>query len=112
MFQNILNRITDFILWKDKLKSNIEFKPHNLIKDEYPQHNDIIFCRNVIIYFDDNDKDNDNDNDKEKVLKNLVSALKPDGYLFLGHSETPYCCKNIMKPVFEYGAVCYRKMVK
>lgn len=41
---------------------------------------DIIFCRNVIIYFDRETQ--------KKVLTNLYNALKNTGYLFLGHSET------------------------
>jgi len=87
---------------KDELKSKVEFKVHNLIKDPYFQVMDIIFCRNVIIYFDDNDK--------EKVLRKLVDSLVPGGYLFLGHSETPLCCTDVMRPIFGKNAVCYKKV--
>jgi chemotaxis protein methyltransferase CheR len=41
---------------------------------------DIIFCRNVIIYFDRITQ--------EKVLNKLCTKLKPEGYFFLGHSES------------------------
>ena len=41
---------------------------------------DVILCRNVIIYFDDQSR--------QEVLANLYAALKPGGYLILGHSET------------------------
>ena len=40
----------------------------------------IIFCRNVLIYFD---KAN-----QEKVIRQFLNYLEPGGYLFLGHSET------------------------
>ena len=40
---------------------------------------DIIFCRNVVIYFDDPTKD--------KIWGQYASLLNPDGYLFIGHSE-------------------------
>jgi chemotaxis protein methyltransferase CheR len=41
---------------------------------------DIIFCRNVIIYFDRETQ--------EKFLSRLCRCLAPGGYLFMGHSET------------------------
>lgn len=41
---------------------------------------DIIFCRNVLIYFQPETK--------RKVLSNLLSKLRPGGHLFLGHAET------------------------
>ncbi|ADU65479.1 Protein-glutamate O-methyltransferase [Desulfurispirillum indicum S5] len=41
---------------------------------------DIVFCRNVLIYFDKESK--------RKVIENLANALQPQGYLYIGHSET------------------------
>ena len=41
---------------------------------------DVIFCRNVLIYFDGQTK--------KKILQHLRAALKPEGYLFLGAAET------------------------
>jgi len=60
----------------------IRFAPFNLLSEKYPfQHPfDIIFCRNVLIYFDTKTV--------EQVIKNLSSSLSDQGYLFLGHSET------------------------
>lgn len=70
--------------WKvrDELRQLITFACFNLVEFPYPfQHKfDIIFCRNVLIYFD-----------RETVLRvkeNLAQVLAPDGYLFIGHSET------------------------
>lgn len=40
---------------------------------------DIIFLRNMLIYF--------NPDEKETIIRNIVSALRPDGYLIVGHSE-------------------------
>jgi chemotaxis protein methyltransferase CheR len=86
----------------DRLKEKVEFRLHNLIKDEYPKQFDIIFCRNVIIYFDDTNK--------RRVLNKLVDALTPGGYLFLGHSEVPVGCNGSLKTIFGCDAVCYRKV--
>ena len=41
---------------------------------------DIIFCRNVLIYF--------NKETQANVIRKFLRYLAPDGYLFLGHSET------------------------
>lgn len=65
-----------------ELKSEIIFRRFNLTSVKYPFKNylDIIFCRNVLIYFD-----------KEirlKVLHNLYDTLAQGGYLFIGHAET------------------------
>jgi chemotaxis protein methyltransferase CheR len=63
------------------LMARARFAEFNLLKDAFPKENyHIIFCRNVLIY---QEKDN-----KANILKNLYSALKPGGYLFLGNGES------------------------
>ncbi|UII20817.1 CheR family methyltransferase [Fulvivirga ligni] len=65
-----------------KLRDRVSFKRFNLIQDRYPaaESFDIIFCRNVLIYFDRETQVN--------VIRNLTKCLKLGGYLFLGHSES------------------------
>lgn len=66
---------------KPELRTHIEFSLINLISDwpiEMPL--DLIFCRNVMIYFDQHTQVN--------ILNRMADALKPDGYLFIGHSES------------------------
>lgn len=65
---------------KDFLKKNITFRRHNLLADPYPQAYDIIFCRNVMIYFDEKTQ--------KKVLSAFYGALAPYSFLFIGHSES------------------------
>ncbi len=72
----------DGTLLVDKtLRSKVTFASVNLKK---PLGNvglfDIIFLRNVLIYFDVETK--------KQIIKQLVEKLKPDGYLFIGHSES------------------------
>lgn len=65
---------------KSKIKNRVEFKPLNLLESYASLGKfDIIFCRNVLIYFSADLKKN--------ILKQMHSALKPGGYLFLGASE-------------------------
>ncbi|NLO18844.1 MAG: protein-glutamate O-methyltransferase CheR [Ignavibacteria bacterium] len=70
--------------WKivDKVKKEVTFRKFNLISERYPfkKHFDIIFCRNVMIYFDDITR--------EKLVGNFYNFTVPSGYLFIGHSET------------------------
>lgn len=66
---------------KKELRDKINFQHINLSeKLPYLPGMDIIFLRNVLIYFDIGMK--------KKILKQLRSVLKPDGYLFLGGAET------------------------
>lgn len=66
---------------KDDIKKLISFKRLNLINDPAPKGEfDIIFCRNVLIYFDDKTK--------EMVVKKISGSLKKGGSLFLGSAET------------------------
>ncbi len=67
---------------KDEIKKHVLFTTNNLLKEKPPDKDfDIIFCRNVMIYFDKPTQKNIVDN-------NFASVLKKDGYLFIGHSES------------------------
>ncbi len=70
-----------YIKVKDDLKSMVTFKKFNLVTDPLPpQEFDVIFCRNVLIYFD---------NDVKKVVVNkLYNALKWNSYFIIGGAET------------------------
>jgi chemotaxis protein methyltransferase CheR len=63
-----------------RLQNLIEFEERNLATGTYPRNFDLIFCRNVLIYFDDDAKDD--------ALRRLVRSLKPGAFLFVGYSET------------------------
>lgn len=61
----------------------------------------IIFCRNVIIYFDDEMK--------KRVLNAFYDNLVPGGYLVLGHSESIHKLTRAFKPVVKIGGIVYQK---
>lgn len=66
---------------RDELKRLISFKPLNLM-DEWPMQGpiDVIFCRNVMIYFD---------RDTQRQIVGRMAALqRPDDHLIIGHSES------------------------
>ncbi|MCK9418153.1 MAG: protein-glutamate O-methyltransferase CheR [Nitrospirae bacterium] len=67
----------------DKVKELVSFSSVNLLdplKSTLINNMDIIFCRNVIIYFDKEAK--------KKVIESFASKLREGGYLLLGHSES------------------------
>lgn len=63
----------------DEIKSRVEFKQHNLIKDPFMTNYDFIVCRNVLIYFTEEAKD--------EVFRKFAASLKDGGYLFIGSTE-------------------------
>jgi chemotaxis protein methyltransferase CheR len=67
---------------KDMIRQMVTFKQLNFVATEYPITTtfDIIFCRNVIIYF--------NPETKRRVVNKLYRYLNPGGYIMMGHSET------------------------
>lgn len=58
----------------------VTFREENLATNERVRRLDLVWCRNVLIYFDAEAR--------ARVLKKLVGALAPGGFLFLGYSET------------------------
>jgi len=79
---------------KDELKRMLSFEVMNLNNSSYPfakNEFDVIFCRNVLIYF--------SNEDQNKILKKLFSHLKIGGTLYLGHSENPHDLINYVKRV-------------
>ncbi len=67
----------------DSIKSRVKFERFNLLDDiGYNKYRnfDVIFCRNVLIYFEDALK--------KRIINNLYKCLNPNGVLFLGHSES------------------------
>jgi chemotaxis protein methyltransferase CheR len=83
-----------------ELRNKVQFKRLNLVDEHFdlPNLMDIIFCRNVIIYFDRPTQ--------SRLFEKFHMWLVPGGFLFIGHSETLYGINN----QFEYlQATIYRK---
>jgi chemotaxis protein methyltransferase CheR len=80
-------------------------RPHNLVSSAFPDPEsggwDLIFCRNVIIYFDTPTT--------QRVLEQFHRALTPGGYLFLGYSESLFRLFDGFELTEVAGAFLYRK---
>ena len=66
----------------EKLRKSVDFRVHNLLKEESPEKRfDLIFCRNVMIYFD-------KPTQKRLADEYFAAVLDSRGYLCIGHSES------------------------
>lgn len=88
----------------ERIRRAVRFSPANLVDADTwtgfePQ--DVIFCRNVLIYFAEENV--------RRAVRILHSALAPGGYLFLGHSESLSRVPTPLEPVRRAGTVFYRK---
>ncbi|WWR14804.1 protein-glutamate O-methyltransferase CheR [Lachnospiraceae bacterium JLR.KK008] len=84
----------------DEIKSRVEFKEHNLLKDTYPTSYHMIVCRNVLIYFTEEAKD--------EIYVKFQKSLAKGGFLFIGSTEQIINYKEIgleKKSSFYYEKV-------
>jgi chemotaxis protein methyltransferase CheR len=89
---------------EQKLKNMISFGMINLSDKAMLRRVDrshIIFCRNVIIYFDDEMK--------RQVIESFYDNLLPGGCLLIGHSESLHNISRAFKPEHHTGTIVYRK---
>jgi chemotaxis protein methyltransferase CheR len=86
-----------------ELRSKVRFIQMNFMEGSYVTDTlfDIIFCRNVLIYFDRKTQ--------EEVINKLCNRLKPGGYFFLGHSES---ITNFDVPLKQLQSTIFRKKIE
>lgn len=87
-----------------KLKKLISFGSTNLsdkLMLKRVERSNIIFCRNVIIYFDDEMK--------RQVISSFYDNLLPGGCMLIGHSESLHNISRAFKPEHHTGTIVYRK---
>ncbi len=88
-----------------KVKEAVKFTNLNLLNDAKLKSfrgMDIIFCRNVLIYFDTKAK--------QKVVSNLYDNLNPGGYLFIGSSESLHNVTRALRPNVINKVITYQKV--
>lgn len=84
---------------KQEISDMVSFKRLNLIEPfEFASRFDVIFCRNVMIYFDTDTR--------QQIVNKFVSALNPGGHLIIGHSES---LNAINHPLQYIQPTIYRK---
>ncbi len=88
---------------KDEIKKIVRFDYHNLKYESGLKNVDILFCRNVIIYFDRTAQ--------EEVINRFWKVMTNHSYLFIGHSESLFGMNTKFEFVKTNWATVYRKFV-
>ncbi len=86
---------------KEEIRKMVIFDFHNLKNDNGLGGLDIIFCRNVMIYFDDEER--------LRLIDKLYRRLNPGGYLLLGHAESLHGLDTGFEFVYQDKGTGYRK---
>lgn len=100
-FMRSKNPAQNLVRVKPELRALVSFLRLNLMDPVLPFRDmfDVVFCRNVMIYFD---------RDRQKfLLEKIARSMKPNGFLFLGHSET---LTGMDVPFTSVAATIYRRI--
>ena len=94
------DRSKNIVRMAPQIRAAVQFQRLNLIEDafSFSAPLDAIFCRNVIIYFDRSTQ--------ERLISRFCSVLRPNGHLFLGHSESIH---GFTLPLRRVVSTVYRK---
>jgi chemotaxis protein methyltransferase CheR len=95
------DRIGERYAVKRSLKDLVHFDFHNLKTEFLPQRNDIIFCRNVMIYFDEAEQ--------KRLVEKLHRCLNPDGFLFIGHAESLFGLSEKFRMIHQNNGTAYQR---
>ena len=87
---------------KTEVKDLVQFDFHNLKTEFLPQRNDVIFCRNVMIYFDEAEQ--------KRLISKLWRCLNPEGYLFVGHAESLLGLTDRFRIVHKNNGTAYQRI--
>jgi chemotaxis protein methyltransferase CheR len=89
-----------------ELRASVRFEQRNLAEPDSdlwrPGRYDIIFCRNVLMYF--------TERDRASLVAHLVQALAPGGFLFLGHAEGPRGNLADLGLCRSFSGYCYQRV--
>jgi chemotaxis protein methyltransferase CheR len=93
------DRSSGLVRVSPELRAKVSFHPLNFMSESYRVQDrfDIVFCRNVLIYFDRNTQ--------QSVICKICRNINPGGYLFVGHSES---LAAMDVPVYQVSTAVFR----
>jgi chemotaxis protein methyltransferase CheR len=86
---------------KKTVKELVQFDFHNLKTEFLPQRNDVIFCRNVMIYFDEAEQ--------KRLIEKFYRCLNPEGYLLVGHAESLFGLTDRFRMIHQNNGTAYQR---
>jgi len=95
------DKVGDRYAVKKPLKELVHFDFHNLKTEYLPQHNDVIFCRNVMMYFDEAEQ--------KRLVEKFSRCLNAGGYLFVGHAESLLGLTDRFNMIYRDTGTAYQK---
>jgi chemotaxis protein methyltransferase CheR len=87
---------------KKPLKEMVHFDFHNLKTEYLPQRNDVIFCRNVMMYFDEAEQ--------KRLVEKFYRCLNAGGYLFVGHAESLLGLTSKFQMLHKDSGTAYQRL--
>jgi len=96
------DKLGDRYAIKKALKEMVHFDFHNLKTEYLPQRNDVIFCRNVMMYFDEAEQ--------KRLIEKFYRCLNANGYLFVGHAESLLGLTKKFQMVHKDSGTAYQRI--
>ena len=96
------DKVGDRYAVKKSVKDIVQFDFHNLKAEYLPARNDIIFCRNVMIYFDEAEQ--------KRLIEKFYRCLNPEGYLFVGHAESLFGLTDRFRMIHRNNGTAYQRL--
>ncbi|MBV9340406.1 MAG: protein-glutamate O-methyltransferase CheR [Acidobacteria bacterium] len=96
------DRVGERYAVKKAIKEIVHFDFHNLKTEFLPRANDVIFCRNVMMYFDEAEQ--------RRLLEKFYRCLAPGGYLLVGHAESLLGLTDKFAMIFRNSGTAYRRI--
>jgi chemotaxis protein methyltransferase CheR len=96
------DRVGDRYAIKKAVKDIVSFDFHNLKAEYLPTRNDIIFCRNVMIYFDEAEQ--------KRLIEKFYRCLNPEGFLFVGHAESLFGLTDRFRMIHRNNGTAYQRV--
>jgi chemotaxis protein methyltransferase CheR len=87
---------------KKALRETVHFDFHNLKTEYLPQRNDVIFCRNVMMYFDEAEQ--------KRLVEKFYRCLNPGGYLLVGHAESLLGLTDKFNMIYRETGTAYQQI--
>jgi chemotaxis protein methyltransferase CheR len=96
------DKVGDRYAIKKAVKELVHIDFHNLKTEFLPQRNDVIFCRNVMMYFDEAEQ--------KRLIDKFYRCLNPNGFVLVGHAESLLGLTDKFQMVHRNAGTAYQRV--